>query len=79
MGATRHPRTKRARIRTMKRKNPHVNTRKLASCEGKIRHNKSDRVEVLSRYPEGAVKFYKCEFCRWYHVGRARRKNVRRK
>lgn len=72
MGQTRHFNKKRARIRAIKRKNPSANTKQLAACEGKIRYGKFDREKALSRYPVGAVKFYKCDFCRYYHVGRAR-------
>lgn len=73
MGATRHNNTKRSRIRAAKRKDSHANVKKLASCDGKIRYEKYQRTEALAKYPEGRVKFYKCQFCRWYHIGRAPR------
>lgn len=63
---------KRTRIRQTiaraQRRGKHLNPKKLASCEGKIRYTK----EQAKARAEGVdtMKYYKCQFCPHYHVGR---------
>lgn len=71
MGQTRKGMKKGQKIRRAKRKNPSTNVKQMAACDGKQRWGKQDRETALAKYPKGAVKFYKCQFCRWFHVGRA--------
>ena len=70
MGATRKGSQKNQRIPRAKRKNPSVNVKKMASCDGKIRYVKRDRERALAKYPVGAVKFYNCNYCDYYRIGR---------
>lgn len=60
---------KRQWIRQRIKNNPAANPRKLASCEGKIRYEKKDRQQALENRPSN-IHFYKCDFCRYYHIGR---------
>lgn len=60
---------KRKYIRSIKRRDPTRNTRELASCYGKVRYAKTDRERALENRPS-RVTFYKCDFCKNYHLGR---------
>ena len=73
MGQTRKGSGKRQRIRALQRKRGPIDTKYYASCDGKRRWDKSQREIALSQYPDGAVKFYKCQYGPHYHVGRARK------
>lgn len=73
MGQTRKGSAKKQRIRALQRKRGNIDTKYYASCDGKIRYDKSQRAETLSRYPAGDVNFYKCQYGPHYHIGRARK------
>ena len=60
---------KRRHIRAKLRKNPTLNPRYLAACYGKIRYGKADKERALAGKPS-SVKFYHCDFCKFYHIGR---------
>lgn len=66
-------RGKRKTIRQQLRRNPNQNPRELASCYGKIRYNKQDKERALENRPH-FIKFYRCQFCPYYHIGRRPRK-----
>lgn len=69
-------RGKRTRIRrtiaAAQKRGKHLNPKELAACYGKIRYSK----ERAKARAEGVstMKFYKCKFCEYYHVGRRPRK-----
>lgn len=60
---------KRKYIRQRTRKDPHLNPRQMAACYGKVRYQKTDKDKALAGRPD-FVKFYKCDFCKFYHIGR---------
>lgn len=60
---------KRKHIRMKIRKGVSKNPRQLAGCEGKVRYEKTDRERALAGRPS-FVHFYKCDYCKYYHLGR---------
>lgn len=52
--------------------NPKLNPKYLAACYSKIRYTKEEREKALNGRPD-FIKFYKCSFCEWYHIGRSKR------
>lgn len=61
--------SKSKKIRKMKRKNSKVNSKYIASCDGKIRYDtyaeaKADADELINAHA------YKCDFGQHYHKGR---------
>lgn len=69
---------KRKRIRRQLRRNGKLNPLMLASCYGKIRHVKRDRKTALENRPS-SVRFYKCKFCAWWHIGKLRDKKKKKR
>lgn len=65
--------SKRKRIRQQLRRGSAASPKELASCYGKIRYRKEDRDRALAGRPD-RIKFYKCQFCDWYHIGRRKEK-----
>lgn len=50
-----------------------VNTKELASCTGKQRHDTYEEAKARVEQRGVYVKAYKCQFCKYYHIGRIRR------
>ena len=61
---------KRKYIRQLHRKNPRLNTKQLASCTGKIRYITYQEAKQVADNKPSIVKTYKCNFCKYYHIGR---------
>jgi hypothetical protein len=65
-------RGKRSKIRhtiaAAQRRGKVLNPKQLASCEGKIRFTK-ERAKAKADGVD-TMKYYKCQFCSHYHVGR---------
>lgn len=64
---------KRSRIKktiaNAQKRGKHLDPKKLASCYGKIRHS-NEHAKARANGID-TMKFYKCRFCDYYHVGRA--------
>lgn len=60
---------KRKHIRMKLRKGKNLNPRELASCYGKIRYTKEEKVRALAGRPD-FIHFYRCDFCKYFHIGR---------
>lgn len=61
---------KKKRIRRqLQNKHNKLSPHELASCYGKIRYSKQDRESALLNRPP-SVKFYKCQHCPYYHIGK---------
>jgi hypothetical protein len=60
---------KRRRIRLAKRRDPSVNTKRLASCEGKIRFTTYAEAKAAAEQLGSTAKAYHCQFGDHYHRG----------
>jgi len=63
-------------IRNAQKHGKHINPKELASCTGKIRHSSYEAAKEFNKEKGDAVKAYKCNFCPFYHVGRAPKKKA---
>ena len=57
-------------IRNRVRRDNSLNPKELASCYGKIRLTKEQAQDKRVSIGKDKVNAYRCQFCKFYHVGR---------
>jgi len=61
---------KRSKIRQRLRRGGKETPHELASCYGKVRHATYEQAKAASLEKPHFVKPYKCQHCKFYHIGR---------